>query len=108
MTLLRKKFSGNARYVRRRPYRILKRMPQNCQKNQTEMGDTYAKRANIPTILCEEKTMKRSLFIASVAAALWIVPAQAETPLKRGAYLEQLNRGILSQPVKAIAVVQSA
>jgi mono/diheme cytochrome c family protein len=31
--------------------------------------------------------MKRSLFIASVAAALWIVPAQAETPLERGAYL---------------------
>ena len=31
--------------------------------------------------------MKRSLFIASVAAALWIVPAQAEPPLERGAYL---------------------
>ncbi|MBO45020.1 MAG: cytochrome C, partial [Rhodospirillaceae bacterium] len=31
--------------------------------------------------------MKRSLFIASVAAALRIVPAQAETPLERGAYL---------------------
>lgn len=31
--------------------------------------------------------MKRSLFISSVAAALWIGPAQAETPLERGAYL---------------------
>ncbi len=31
--------------------------------------------------------MKRSLFIASVAAALWIGPAQAEKPLERGTYL---------------------
>jgi len=31
--------------------------------------------------------MKRSLFIASVAALLWIGPAQADTPLERGAYL---------------------
>ena len=31
--------------------------------------------------------MKRSLFIASVAVALGIGPAQAETPLERGAYL---------------------
>ena len=31
--------------------------------------------------------MKRSLSIAAAAAALWILPAQAETPLERGAYL---------------------